>query len=351
LGVAARIAEFLRTLFLHNVLLKLVSIAIAFGLWFFVNAAERDSEAEYPIPVRLENAPASLMLVSPRVDEVELRVSGPRTLLNRIEGANLSVDIDLSRVRPGMTTFRVRPGQLPLPRGVTPIRMTPSEITLEFAKIATKRVPVELAVGGRPAGDLLITESKVTPEQVEIRGPELIVGDIEVVKTEPIDLSEAQPGRIKRSVELELPVEYVSASSPAVHVELRLEEPVGQGITGPIAIVVRNAVGDASVVPPQASLRVRGPRSKVEALELPNGAVYVDAQGLEPGTHRLTPLASLPAGIELAQELKQVTVKIVEIPPTATPSVAPATPTPRTPQSGAAVSEEILLAPESSDVG
>lgn len=334
MGMASRIAEFLRGLFLHNTLLKLVSIAVAFALWFFVNAAERDSEGEYPIPVRLSNAPQSLMLVSPRVDEVELRVSGPRTLLSRIEGADLAVDIDVSRVRPGMTTFRVRPDQLALPRGVTPIRITPSEITLEFARVDMKRVPVELAVGGRPAGDLLITESKVTPEQVEIRGPAHMVSAIDVVKTEPIDLSEAQPGRIRRSVELELPAEYVSASSPAVHVELLLVEPVAEGTTDLIGIVVRNAVGEASVEPPQISLRVRGPRSRVEALELPNGAVYVDAEGLEPGTHRLTPLATLPAGIELARELKRVTVKIVEPAATATPAATSAAPTQSTPQPG-----------------
>lgn len=332
MGIAARIARFLRELFLHNVLLKLVSIVIALGLWFYVNAAERDSEAEYPIPVKLSNAPTSLMLVSPRVDEVELRVSGPRTLLSRIESANLSVDIDLTRVRPGMTTFRLRPDALALPRGVTPIRMTPSEITLEFATIEMKRVPVELAVGGRPAGDLLIAQSKVTPEEVEIRGPASIVRDISAVKTEPLDLTVAEPGRIKRSVDLDLPAEFLSASSPAVHVELLLEEPVAQGETRSIAIVVRNAAGEASVTPPETTLRVRGPRSKVEALELPNGAVYVDAQGLEPGTHRVSPLATLPAGIELVRELRQVTVKIVQISPTATPSGAQATlgvPTPR----------------------
>ncbi len=324
-----RIGEMLRGLFLHNVILKLVAIGVAFGLWFFVNAAQRDSEAEYPIPVRLNNLPAHLLLVSPRTDTVDLHLSGPRTLLNRIEGSNLGIEIDLSRVRAGTTTFRLRSDTLALPRGVMPIRITPSEVTLEFDRIEGKRVPVSLAVDGRPAGDLRITESKVTPEEVEIRGPSRMVRDITVAKTEPLDLSESVPGRIRREVGLDLSVEYLTVSSPTVHVDILLEEPLEEGKTGPIVIVVRNADGEATVDPREISLQVRGPRSKVQTLELPNGAVYVDAQGLEPGTHRLQPLTSLPLGIELARDLRDVRVKITEVTPTVAPTangVAEATP-------------------------
>ncbi len=342
-----RIGEFVRGLLMHNFLLKVLSLVIAVGMWFFVNAAERDTEAEYPIPVRLLDQPSSLLLVSPRIETVDLRVSGPRTLLARIEGGDLTIDIDLTRVRPGATTFRLRPNSLALPRGVVPVRITPSEITLEFAKIESKRVPVQLAVGGRP-GDLLITESKVTPAQISITGPERLVREIEVVKTLPLDLDGAKPGRIKRDLMLDLEADYLTLSSPEVHVELLLEEPVEEGKTGTIAIVVRNTVGEATVSPPGVVLTVKGPRSKVAALELPNGAVYVDAQGLEPGTHRLKPLVTLPAGIVLVHELKEVRVKIVEVPPTITPPepvTTPAAEVPAKAAEGAEVGEGMSSVP------
>ncbi len=348
-----RIGEVVRGLLLDNFLLKLLSLMMAVGLWFFVNAAERDSEAEYPIPVQLMNQPPQLLLVSPRIETVDLRVSGPRTLLDRIEGGDLSIEIDLRRVRPGATTFRMRPNSLALPRGVVPIHITPSEITLEFAKIGSKRVPVNLAVGGRP-GDLLIAESKVTPEEVEITGPASVVETIEVVKTQPLDLDDAKPGRIKREIELDPEVDLLTLSSPTVHVDLLIEEPKEEGKTDPIAIVVRNWLGEATVSPAEVTLRVKGARSKVQALELPNGAVYVDAQGLEPGTHRLKPLATLPAGIELVRELKEVRVKIIEIPPTMTPTEAIATPTagtPAKPREDAGLGEDVPSTPEADDVG
>lgn len=309
----------LRELFVHNAMLKLLAIGIASGLWFFVNAAQRDSESEYPIAVRLNNLPPHLMLVSPRPDTVDLHVSGPRTLLNRMEGANLGVDIDLSRMRTGTTTFRLRSDTLPLPRGVTALRITPSELTLEFDRIEGKRVPVDLAVDGRPSGDLRITESRVTPEDVEVRGPSRLVREMTAVKTDPIDLSDAIAGRIRREVDLAVSGDLLTLSSPTVHVDLLLEEPIEEGRTASIEIVVRNASADASVDPRQVALRVRGPRSRVQALELADGAVYVDAQGLGPGLHRLQPLASLPPGIELARELATVKVKISNVPYTPTP--------------------------------
>lgn len=333
-----RIGDALRLLLLHNLLLKLVSIGIAVGLWFFVNAAQRDSEAEFPIGVRLNNLPPHLLLVSPRPETVDLHVSGPRTLLNRIEGSNLGVDIDLSRMRVGTTTFRLRSDTLPLPRGVTALRITPSELTLEFDRLEGKRLPVELAVDGRPAGDLRITESKVTPEEVEVRGPSRLVRELTVVKTDPLDLSDALPGRIRRELDLAVSGELLSWSSPTVHVDLLLEEPVDEAKTAPIVVVVRNAGAEARVDPPEVSLRVRGPRSRVQALELPNGAVYVDAQGLGPGWHRLQPLVSLPSGIELARELANVRVKISDVPYTPTASVE-REPTPSMQTGGAAATE------------
>jgi len=340
LGWIRRFGELLRGIFVHNFLLKVLSVLIACGMWFFVNAAQRDSEAELSIPVRMINQPDRLMLISPRVDEVDLRVSGPRTLLSRIDPTALEVTIDLSRVRPGVTTFRLRSDRLDLPRGVTPIRMTPSELTVEFAPIAAKRVPVELALEGRPAGDLLIAESKVRPDEVEVRGPARLVQDITVAKTVAVDLTDAKAGRMSREVELDVTGAFLTLSTPAVNVELLLQEPVEERKMEALTIVVRNADGDATVVPGSIAFEVRGARSKVRGLELPDGAVFVDAAGLGPGQHELKPQIALPAGIELVRDVPNVKVEIVEKPSTETPG---ALMTPAEPQVESSITGERIV--------
>ncbi len=348
-----RIVSLTEAALFGNFGLKLLSIGLAIGLWFFVNAAQRDSEEKFSVGIRLERTPGDLMLVSPRVEEVELKVSGPRTLLSRIEKEGLAIDIDLSGVRAGVTTFRLRADRLGLPRGVTPVRMTPSELTLEFAKVESKQVPVNLAVDGRPPGDLRIIESKVSPEKVDVKGPARIVREIAVVTTMPFDISDAEPGRLTREVGLAIDAELLTVSSPTVNVEMLLEEPAIEGTTEDMEIIVRNPGGTATVEPATMAVQVRGPRSKIEGLELPAGAIYVDAAGLAPGTHRLQPAVVLPVDVELARELAKVKVAI-QATATVTATRTVASPTPSAPaaaQVESNVSREILWSTEVGDEG
>jgi hypothetical protein len=64
----------IRRLFTYNIALKILSLAIAFSIWFFVNFGERDTEETLKVPLELRNIPAHLMIASPTVDFTDLRV-------------------------------------------------------------------------------------------------------------------------------------------------------------------------------------------------------------------------------------------------------------------------------------
>jgi len=296
------IGESLRWLLLHNAGVKLLSLLIAVGLWFFVNVGERDAEISVQVPVELRNIPPSVMLVSPRVDFIDLVVRGPRTLLNRIDSERLSMMLDLHGVRPGPAVFRIVGDAMDLPRGVTVVRLTPSEVTLEFAPVLRKRVPVHVALAGKPPGELRVVATRAAPESVEVVGP---ASDVEAVKnaeTVPIELGEATAGLIERDVPLDPPREYVSFSAALVHAQVRLEEPERTRTLIEVPVVVRNSPWRTTVRPAVVQITVRGARSTTEALELDHGAVYIDATGEEPGTYQRTPAVDLPAGLELVKQ-------------------------------------------------
>jgi len=242
-----------------------------------------------------------LMLVSPRVDFIDLRVSGPRTLLGRIDRERLAIVLDVSGVRPGPAAFRILPDSLALPRGLTVARLTPSEVTLEWARTADKTVPVKLELMGTPPSDLRITDTKVAPESVNVFGPEDEVRKLKVAKTLPLDLSNAKPGLLERDLALEVPGEYASYSASLVHVQVRLEEPQETRILKNVQIVVRNSDYQANLKPSTVKITVRGPRSAVQSLELAPGAVYTDAKERGPGNYRETPSVELPAAVELVK--------------------------------------------------
>jgi hypothetical protein len=299
---ARDVGEGLRWLLLHNAGVKLLSLLIAAGLWFFVNAGERDAEMAVQVPVELRNRPPNVMLISPRVDFIDLVVSGPRTLLNRIDPERISIALDLHGVRPGPAVFRILGETLDLPRGVTVVRMTPSEVTLEFAAVMRKRVPVHVAFSGKPPAGLRVTDTRVAPESVEVVGPAADVAAIKTAETMAIDLAEAPAGLLERDVALEASGEYVSFSAALAHVQVRLEEPERTRTLSAVPIVVRPGEFRATVTPGTAQVTVRGPQSAIDALEMDHGAVYIDAAGREPGTYQEKPAVDLPAGIELVKQ-------------------------------------------------
>lgn len=292
----------LRWLLLHNAGLKLLSLLAAAGLWFFVNAGQRDAELSLQVPVELHNTPPNVMLVSPRVGFIDLVVRGPRTLLHRIHPDQLAMILDLSGVRPGPAVFRILGEALDLPRGVTVVRLSPPEVTLEFAATTRRRVPVHVALTGKPPSGLRVTDTKVAPESVEVFGPADQVEPIKAAETSAIDLSDAEAGLIERDLALEVPREYVSFGANLVHAQVLLEEPERTRTVANVPVVVRNSPYRTALRPTAVQITVRGPRSATDSLELDHGAVYIDAAGQEPGTYDLTPAVDLPADVELVRQ-------------------------------------------------
>ena len=291
--------ERLRQAVTRNFALKLLSLLIAFSLWFFVNFGERDSEESLKVPLELRNIPAHLMITSPRVDFIDLRVSGPRTLLGRIDRNRLSFGLDLNGVRPGPAVFRVDVASLNLPRGVQAVRINPSQVTLEMERVGHKAVPVRLRLNGKPPADLQVGDTKVSPETVQITGPASDVHDVAAVNTEALDVSSATAGTIERELRLEPSGDYISFSANRVAAQVRIEEVQTTRDFKGVAIEVRNAGAPFRLTPDRVRVTLRGPKRLLSDLELDAGAIYIDADGVPLGDHTLKPAADLPTGVEM----------------------------------------------------
>ena len=296
---AALNPERLRQLVTYNFALKLLSLVIAFGLWTFVNFGERDTEESIKVPLELRNIPAHLMITSPRVDFIDLRVMGPRTLLGRIDRNRLSIPLDLNGVRPGPAVFRVGGEALNLPRGVRVVRINPAQVTLELERVAHKTVPVRLKLLGKPPGDLQIIDTKVSPETVQVTGPASDIEDVHTVYTESVDISTAAAGTIERELPLESVGEYVSFSAGRVAAQVRIDEAYVTREFKRVPIEVRNTVHQFRLVPDSVRLTVKGPKRLLGDLELEPDAVYIDADGAGVGEQVVKPTVELPEGVEV----------------------------------------------------
>jgi hypothetical protein len=307
-----------RSALVHNFALKLISLAFAFGLWAFVNFGERDTEEALKVPLELRNIPAAVVITSPRVDFIDLRVMGPRTLLGRIDRSRLSIALDLSGVRPGPAVFRVSGESVNLPRGVRVVRINPAAVTLDLERVGKKTVPVQLRIDGEPPAGFKVVSVRVVPESVEITGPADDVKAVESVETQALKLDVAEVGVIQRDVSLESAGDFVSFSTPRVTAEVGVEEVVVRQEVADVPIELRNSANTAEVAPLVATVTLRGPKRTVAALESGDVRLFVDASE-GGGVVKVT--AELPDTVELIS-IHPKTVKLTVVSSTPTPDSA-----------------------------
>jgi YbbR domain-containing protein len=300
----------LSTLLVRNGTLKIFSVAFACGLWLLVNAGERDTEKVLEVPVELRNLPSQVVITGGRVDSVDMRVRGPRTLLGRFHPKKIA--LNLSGVRPGPASFHISSDLLKLPRGVRVEQISPSQINLEIAAIIRRTILVRPDVVGTPPHGYMVKEIEIVPNTVEVVGPAPQVEKIETVMTAPIDISHFTQSQTQdlplRGIEGDL----ITTNVDRVRARVDIQEVMVTQEFRRVKIEVKNAAFRAVPAPARVDVAVRGPQRLVEQLKLWNGEIFVDATGQEPGTVMLPINVLLPPGIELmSQEPTEVELTLV----------------------------------------
>lgn len=171
----------------ENWTLKLTSLVFALILWMFI-MGERRLEVGYAIPLHLQNVPQALTVANEVPSLVDVRISGPRTLLLKVNPNDMSIAVDLADLKPGLTTFKRLEERLNIPSGLRVTRLSPSFIDIKLERIREKRVPIKVVLKGEPPQGYRVAGLKAIPEQALVEGAESELKRVSEVTTEPIDL-------------------------------------------------------------------------------------------------------------------------------------------------------------------
>lgn len=172
----------------ENWTLKLMSLVFALMLWFFI-MGERRLEVNYRVPLELQNLPRELMVANETPSMVDVRISGPRTLLMKVSPNDISIAVDLTGLRPGLTSFRRLEERLNLPSGLRVTRLSPSFVDVRLERIQQKTVPVTVALSGEPMSGYVVANVRATPDHVAIEGAETELKNVTDVITDEVDLT------------------------------------------------------------------------------------------------------------------------------------------------------------------
>jgi YbbR domain-containing protein len=187
----------------ENWLLKLVSLAFAVVLWFFVMGESR-MEVNYIVPLEYQNLPAGLMIANEVPTSVALRISGPRALQGNLSPGDIRLAVDLTGLSAGVTSFKRLEESLNIPSGLKITRISPSYVDVKLERVRERSVPVRVVLTGEPAPGFLVKSSSATPSEVVVSGAESELKSVSEVVTEAIDLT-----HVKESFTQTVAISYI----------------------------------------------------------------------------------------------------------------------------------------------
>jgi len=283
-----------------NIGLRILAVSLAIGLWIFVNAGERGSVESLTVPVSYASLPAGMVIVNNPPKEVKIEVTGPRTLLSLLDPERLTLKIDMRSIAAGQSEFKIYPAMFNVGRNTAVTSISPDSLWLDIDRLVTRDVPVHLAVEDKVATGYTITSVDINPPSVTVVGPSRYVAPLTAVSTEPFDLK-GLTAETNRSVEIVPPDPSLGLSTGHVDVKVNVAEAITDREFRAVDVEVKDSDFKYRVVPKQATLTIRGPAVKLAGLAA-KGLAYVDADGLEPGSHELPLQVTLPLGMQLVRQ-------------------------------------------------
>ncbi|HNS99198.1 MAG TPA: CdaR family protein [Polyangiaceae bacterium] len=244
--------------FSRNLGLKAFSLACAITLYAFVHGAQ-DAQRIMAVDLVVLLPPASQnrTLTTDLPTSIRVSLHGPRSIVGDLRSSDLgNMQLDLRMGRTG--TIPLEPGMLRVPGGVTIDSIDPSTLDISWDDVVERPIQVQVPVTGAPAEGFVIKgRASAIPDTLLARGPSHVVGNLQVARVEPFDISGLSDGTHKRTLVVERPpprVTYdVTHATATVEIIRKLRERVFSKVHVQIVGVAR-----ATALPSQVDVRVLG---------------------------------------------------------------------------------------------
>jgi uncharacterized protein (TIGR00159 family) len=184
----------LRQRLFSNLLPKTAILLIVTVFWALIST-HQGQITTVAAPVRLHGMSEDLVLVRSVPEEVDVQLKSFSSLVPPPEKLDITADIDLSGIREGQATVRIRNSDFKLPSGMVIAGFNPSTIKIVTERKVRRLVPVKVILKGAKAPGLSGYEVVSDPARVEVEGPAGEVGRVESVATEEIDAGRLARGK------------------------------------------------------------------------------------------------------------------------------------------------------------
>jgi len=302
----------LPTLLRENLGAKVIAVVLAL-LVFGVVYLEGNQETTLTIPLRLDRIPGDRVVLDEVPEKARIRVRAPGQLLVRLRlgdvdrsGLMVVVRTDAEE---GVVHHRLEPEDVVVPQNLDLLEVldvvSPEVVEVALDELVSLEIDVAPNLVGEPAAGFVVSgEATLDPPRVTVVGPRSRVDLLTEVATEPVRLS-GTDRPFRTAVAVRVP-EGLRAVPESVWVGADVERTTRLRLAS-VPVVVRNSRRyGVTVDPDSGAVTLVGPESQLDRLSRLDAAgeptgigIVLDAAGLGPGEHALTPRVELTGRLRL----------------------------------------------------
>jgi len=187
----------------HNWPLKIVSLLLATLLWAAVSN-QQSSEIGLEVPLEYRNIPQQLEITGDTTNTVQVRLRGPSNVIKGVSSADVATTLDLAKMGTGEKIVALSPQNVQAPYGAEVIRVNPSNVRFTLERTLIKTIEIVPTIAGLPADGFEVGQVLVSPNTIDVEGPESLVNGLSSIATLPIRLDEKR-SPVDQTADLDVP--------------------------------------------------------------------------------------------------------------------------------------------------
>jgi hypothetical protein len=260
------VRETVRSAFVDNIGLKILSLLCALGIYAFIHGAENaERTVSVSIVTIMPPESANRQILTQVPTEVKVTLRGTRTQLVDLRSDDLgTLNLNLRSGRE--TNIELEPGMFRTPAGVTVTEINPPSLEIRWDDVVTHSIPVQIARTGEPAQSFAVKGLiHSEPTNVQARGPRSIVDGIQFARSSAFDVTGLTEGVYRRPLPLDKPPKLVAYDVDSVMATAEIARELAKKEFANLRVEVVGLTR-AATTPPTVKVRLVGSNEDVNAV-------------------------------------------------------------------------------------
>jgi YbbR domain-containing protein len=178
----------LKETFIGNIGFKLLSVAVAVSLWFFVTYRGQ-SETTVEAQLEFKNVPQGIEILRQNIKKVNINIRGHESVLNGLKPSDIRVVVDLSNGKTGESSYYFDVNDVKVAKNIKILRTEPTSVKVTLDESMLRMVQVKPYIVGLPAKGFEIKKITVNPTVVSVEGATTEMTRLASLRTEPLDVT------------------------------------------------------------------------------------------------------------------------------------------------------------------